>query len=99
MSRALATLEDPFQHAAVLAVPRPEELPLFVGAEPVHVIDIGKLGVRMGADLEIVGKVIAHVVAEEGEHGHWVTAKFSNFAGRRCGGFTAGACSEKCSVL
>src|SRR5882724_11338069 len=45
---AVTTLEDPLQHAAVLAVSRPEELAVLIGAEPVDVENFRQL-VRIGA--------------------------------------------------
>src|SRR6266545_1820907 len=66
---AVTTLEDPLQDAAVLAVSRPEELAVLIGAEPVHVENFRQL-VRIGAlaDVQPVGKVIAHVVSAERQH-------------------------------
>src|SRR5271157_3485988 len=96
---AIAALEDPFQHTAVLAESGPEELAVLVGAEPVHVIDLRELGAGPGADPEIVGEVVAHVVAAEGEHRHRVAAKFSDFAGGGRGGFAARSRPQKRSVL
>src|SRR6202140_2746218 len=78
---AIAAFEDPFQHTAVLAVSGPEEFAVVVGAEPINVKDLGQVCAAPEADLEIVGEVIAHIVAAEREHGHRVTAKFANFAG------------------
>ena len=40
---ALAALEDPLEHAAVLAVARPQELAVRALAEPVHVVDARQL--------------------------------------------------------
>src|SRR5579883_2960140 len=71
----VAALENPLQHAAVLAVAGPEEFPVLIGTEPVHVENLGKL--RRGgtlADGEPVGEVVSHVVAAEGQHGHGAAA-------------------------
>src|SRR5260370_28115424 len=98
MSSAFTAFEDPFQHAAVLAVPRPEEFSLVVGAEPVYVKDLGQLGAGLGADLQIVREVIAHVVAAEGKHRHRVAAKLADLARRSRGGFAAGGWPQKHSL-
>src|SRR5208337_4600371 len=89
MSLALATLEDPFQHPAVLAVARPEKLAVFVGAEPVHVKDLRKFCSLPLSDPKIVREVIAHVVAAERKHGHGIAAKLSNLARGGRGGLAA----------
>ena len=99
MNFAIAAIEDPFQNPAVLAESGPEEFALVVGAEPVHVKDPGQLGARPVADAQKVSEVIAHVVAEEGKHGHRVTAKFADFASGGRGGFAAARRAHKRSVL
>src|ERR1022692_1192898 len=81
MHFAIAALEDPFQHPAVLAVSGPQKLAVVIRAKPVNVKNLGQLGARPLADLEKVGKVIAHVVAAERQHSHRVTAKFADLAG------------------
>src|SRR5258708_22026967 len=94
-----AAFEDPFQHRAVLAVSGPEEFAVAVGAEPVNVIDFWQLCAASGADLQIVGEVVAHIVATEREHSHWVTAKFTDVAGGGRGRLAADSRAQKRSVL
>src|SRR5260221_2149782 len=96
---AIAAFEDPLQHSAVLAVSGPKVFAVVVGAEPVDVIDFGQLCTRPVPDLEIVGEVIAHVVATERKHGHRVTAKFADFAGGGRGGFAADGRAQKSPML
>ena len=69
-------LEDPLEHAAVLAVAGPEELAVGVLAEPVDVEDLRQLR-RVGrlADRQPVREVVAHVVAAERQHRERVAAQ------------------------
>ena len=76
---AAAAVENPLDHAQVLAVARPEELAVLIGAEPVDVEDLGRVG-HPPAHVQPVLEVVAHVVAAEGQHGHRVAADFAELA-------------------
>src|SRR5512133_901146 len=91
--------EDPLQDAAVLAVAGPEELAVFIGAEPVHVINLWQLRALMFPDLEVVSEIVAHVVAAEGKHRHRIAAELSDLAGRRRGGLAARGSAQEGSML
>ena len=76
-------VEDPLEHAGVLAVAGPEELAVGVLAEPVDVEDLGQ-GVAVGsfrADAEPVREVVGHVVTAERQHGEGVAAQVADRAG------------------
>src|SRR5207245_6770832 len=97
---AVTALEDPLQHAAIFAVPRPQELVIFVLPEPVDIVNLRQLGwIGMPADLEPVRKVITHVVTAEGEHGHGIATELADFARRRGRGLAAGGRAEESAVL
>ena len=78
----LRTLENPLQHAQVVAEAGPEELAAFVGAEPVHAEDPRRLRQRR-ADVEPVREVVAHVVAAERQHRHGIAPQHADLAGGR----------------
>ena len=61
---ALAAVDDPLQHAQVVAEARPDEVPLVVRAEPVDVEDLRGLIAQLLAHLEPVREVVAHIVAD-----------------------------------
>src|SRR5437879_4590143 len=97
---AVAPLKYPLQHAAILAIARPQELAVFVLTEPVHVINLRQLRwLELRADLEPVCEVITHVVAAEREHGHGVAAELADCARSRGCRFAAGSRAQKSAVL
>src|SRR5207245_9831639 len=97
---AVASLKDPLQHAVILVIARPQELAVFVLAEPVHVINLRQLGwLELRADLEPVCEVITHVVAAEREHGHGVATELADCARSRGCRFAAGSSAQKGAVL
>src|SRR5687768_3730700 len=62
---ALEALDDPLEHAAVLAEARPQEAAVLVAPEPVHVEDPRQLrGVVRLAGLDPVADVVTAVVAD-----------------------------------
>ena len=68
-----AALEDPLQHAGILAKAGPEERTAGVLSEPVDVEDLGQLsGGLAGLHAQPVTEVVAKVVAEEWSHGEGV---------------------------
>ena len=69
----LAALDDPFEDAGIVAEARPEEFAVGVFAEPVDVENAWQV-FDVVAHFQPVGKVVAHVVAAEWEHGHGVAA-------------------------
>ena len=72
---AVDALDDPLQHAAVLAEARPQEAAVVVAAEPVDVEDARHLrGVVLLAHVDPVAEVVTGVVADERQHRHRVAA-------------------------
>src|ERR1043166_8163340 len=78
----LAALDDPLQHAHVLAESRPDELSLSIASEPVHAEDARRL-LYGAAHPQPMVEVVAHVVAAEGKHGHRIAPPHPPFAGDR----------------
>ena len=73
---------------------------MFILAEPVHVINPGELcRPCLLPDFQPVCKIITHVVSAKGKHGHGVATQLPDLACCSRGGFTAGRCAEKGSVL
>src|SRR5208283_2543347 len=98
----VAALEDPLQHAAVFTITGPEEFSLFIFilAKPVDVENLWQLRwICERSYLEPVGKVVAHVIAAEGEHGHGIAAQLSDFSRDRGRGLAADGCAEESAML
>src|SRR4051812_9912154 len=75
---------DPFEYPHILAEPRPQEIPAFIFAEPVHVKDTRRHSERT-LHGEPMAKVVAHVISAEGQHRHGIAAHLANCACRcRC---------------
>ena len=74
-------VDDPLQHAHVLAEAGPEELAVLVAAEPVDVEDPRRV-LQAAAEVEPVVEVVAHVVAAERQHGERVAADLAELAER-----------------
>ena len=74
-----AAREDPFHDAQVFAEAGPEKLAVVVGAEPVHMEDLG-LVLDPQTHVQPVPEVVRHVVAAEGQHGHGVAPDFAQGA-------------------
>ncbi len=70
---AADAVDDPLQHAHVLAEAGPHEPPVGVLPEPVHVEDLGRLAQR-ALHLDPVPEVVAHVIAAERPHRHRIAA-------------------------
>ena len=91
---AVTAVENPCEHAAVVAIARPHKsarqiLVVFVLAEPVDVENLGQLvslSVLFGglSDVNPVTKVVAHVVSTEGQDCEGVAADFSDFSSIDC---------------
>ena len=62
---------DPVDDSHVLAEAWPQELALFVQAEPVDVEDLGHVSAGL-VNVQPVLQVVTEVVAEEWPHRHWV---------------------------
>ncbi|MNQ64064.1 hypothetical protein D3C85_784680 [compost metagenome] len=79
LSLAVQTLDDPLQHAGVVAKARPDELAVLVLAEPVDEEETRQLR-RVGllAQLQPVAEIVAHVVAAEGQHGEGIAAQLAD---------------------
>ena len=76
-----AALEDPLEHAQVVAEARPQEAAVVIRAEPVDVEDLRCVR-QLLAHVEPVLPVVGHVVAAERAHGHRVAAHNAHGAGR-----------------
>src|SRR6201999_119406 len=82
----LDAVDDPLEHTAVLTEARPEELAAFAAPEPGDEEHLRQLGlVRVLAQVDLVLEVVAHVVAEERQHGHRVAAHVADLAFGRGG--------------
>ena len=77
---AFATIQNPHQHAHVVAKARPDEVAFIVGAEPVDVEDLRSFVAQLFAHVKPVLEVIAHMVTAERQHCHGVTADNANSA-------------------
>ena len=99
VARTFRALEDPLQHAAILAIARPQEFAVFILPEPVHVEDLWQPGAGRGSHLEPMAEVVAHVVTAERQHGHRVAPQLADGSSRGRGGFTAHGCAQEGSVL
>src|SRR5713226_6456963 len=64
---SLDALQNPLQHANVLAIARPQELAVGATAKPVDVEDSRRVG-DLAAHRQPVAEVTGHVVAAEGQH-------------------------------
>src|SRR6185437_10665086 len=85
---AMDTVDDPLEHAHVLAEAGPEEFTLLVLAEPVDVEDTRRGG-EIALHAQPVTEVVAHMVAAEGKHRHGVAADFAYCPSGGSGGFAA----------
>ena len=72
-------VDDPLQHAEVFAVAGPEELAVFVAAEPIDVEDPRRI-LQAAAEVEPMAEVVAHVVAAERQHGERIAADLAELA-------------------
>ena len=97
---AVEAVEDPFEDTAVFAVARPHEVARFVTAEPVDEEDLGEFFfIGFCSYLEPMLEVVGHVVAAEGEHGHWVEAELADCAAGGGGGFGGHDGAEEDTVV
>ena len=71
----MQTVDDPLEHAHVLAEPGPEEVAVVVTAEPVDAEDARRAG-DVPSHVQPVGEVVAHVVAAERQHRHGVAPRW-----------------------
>src|SRR5204863_7465224 len=81
---AVATVDDPFEHAHVLTKARPSELSAFIGAEPVDVEDPGRVFHR-APHREPMPKIVADVITAERQHREGIPADFADLSACRCG--------------
>ena len=97
----IGAVEDPFENADVFAVTWPDELSVFILAEPVDGIDLRKL-VLVGhfAHVEPMLDVVADMIADEWQHCEWIAADLAEFVADDGGGdFAAHDRSEENTVL
>src|SRR5205814_1074267 len=81
-------IDDPFQHAHIFAVARPDKLAFGIFAEPIDVKNAGSDAER-ALHLDPMAEIIAHVITAEREHGHGIAANFADGAGGGGGHFRA----------
>ena len=81
-------VDDPFEHAHVVAETGPEEAAVVVAAEPVHAEDARGIGDAL-AHVHPVAEIEGHVVAAKGQHGHRVAAHLPDLARGGGGGLAA----------
>src|SRR2546425_966359 len=62
-------LDDPLQHAHVLAKSRPDKSALRVAPKPVDTEDLRRM-LHSAAHVQPVSEIVAHVIATEREHRH-----------------------------
>ena len=77
------SLKYPFEYPQVFAEAWPQELPVGVFSEPVHIEHLGELGPFVLADTKPVREIVPKVVATEREHREGVAA---NLADGPCSG-------------
>ena len=83
-----AAVDYPFQNSEVFPEARPDIVTVFVQAEPVYIKDFGQLiRVCLFAHIQPMLKIISHIIAAEGQHGHGVPAHDPHCAGGSGGGF------------
>src|SRR5208282_4654337 len=95
---AFDPVEHPLQHADIFPVTWPEKFSIRVLAEPVHVEDFRRV-LDFRAHREPVAKIVSHVVAAEGKHGHGIAARDADGACRGGGGFRGHGGADENSVL
>src|SRR5690606_41390579 len=78
---ALAAVDDPAQHAQVLAEAGPQEAAVRVAPEPVHVEDLRQRARPLG-EAEPMRPVVTIVVAAERLHRHRIPTHYADLAGR-----------------
>ena len=89
-SLAFHAVEHPFHHAHILAITRPDKFAFGIFAEPVDAINGGQfcaLCLQLGAHIQPVLEIIAHVVANKGQHGEGIAAYHALRAKGGGGGF------------
>src|SRR5262249_6576949 len=90
-------LHDPLEHADVVPVAGPQELPVGVAAEPVDAEDARRLhGAWAGG--QPVPEVVAHVIATEREHRHRIATDHADLPGNGRGRFRAHRRAEEDAV-
>src|SRR5256885_1957948 len=92
------SLHHPLQDADVVAETGPEEPAVLARPEPVDAEDPGRGG-ELLPHFQPVGEVVAHVVADEGKHGHRVAAQDADLAGGRGGGLRGERRAQEHPVL
>src|SRR5665213_2144404 len=82
---SMCTIDNPLEHAHVLAATGPEKLPVLIFAEPVYMED-ARRGTQRALHFDPVPEVVAHVITAKRQHGHRIAPDFANRAGSsRCG--------------
>src|SRR5262252_135781 len=83
---AVRAIYHPLQHAHVLAEARPDKISVLVFAKPIHVKNLRR-SIQQTLHQDPVTEIIAHVIATERQHGHWVAPYFADGAEGRRGHF------------
>src|SRR5204863_2610181 len=81
-------LDDPLQHAHVLAKSRPHKSALRVAPKPVDAEDLRRM-LHSAAHVQPVSEIVAHVIATEREHRHRIAPHDAHLSGNRGGRFGA----------
>ncbi len=74
-------IDDPLEHAHVLAISRPRELAVLVLAEPVYVENFRQV-LDFLAHSHPVIEVLPHIVSGKRQHGHGIASNLTHTAGR-----------------
>src|SRR5437762_3235102 len=97
IAAALRALNDPTQHAQVLAESRPEKSAALVALKPIDAENFRRIG-HLLAHRQPMAPVVAHVVATEWQHRHRIASYDTHRTGSCCCGFR-GQCSAQESAM
>ena len=87
LAAAFDPVDHPRQHAHVFAITRPDKFAVFAFAEPVGGVDLRQFathGLQLFAHVQPMLEIVAHVVANEGQHGKRVAPHHAGLAGGGC---------------
>ena len=98
LAAAFRALDDPAQHAEVLAESRPEKSAALVTLEPIDAENFRRIG-HLLAHRQPMAPIVAHVVAAERQHRHRIAPHHTDRAGSCRGGLGRQSRAEKSAVL
>ncbi len=93
-----ATIDDPAQHAQIIAESGPQEAAILVAAKPVDMKHLWQV-IRPLVELQPVIPIVAEVIAAKRLHGHRVTSHDTDLPGRRRGRFRCDASADQDAVI